>query len=530
MTMKFRHILVMVFAIFAFCRCGDETSHVMFPVNVDEALGALENTLDRQDEIFEKRDLLIDSLKSALPDAGKTDSLRLYTEISKAYMHFQIDSFVRYSDLAIMYAESSGRTDLAKSLELHKMESYPLQLKLAESVEFLESADPLSMSYDNKVLYFEVARKMYLYFTTLQSSGDLYRGYINKLSSYNDSLLKILPPSHPHYKLYLGSHYVYAGELPLSIAILSEQLAGMSITDNKYPDVASMLGLAYFLRGREPMWRYAMTLVAISETELGMRDGEVLRRLASGYYNVGNQDFAYRLMIESDKNLAASGAIIRSVHISEDIPAISDAYLSSQRASRLRLYIIMLCLVAFSALWAVLLYSKFKDKKRLDRMAYILEKANKTKDVYLGQFLELSSTYVDKMVDFNQLVSRKLASGRVEELMHLIKTEKIIDEQRRMFYDIFDEAFMQIYPNFIRDVNLLLIPEERFEVEDGFHLTPELRILALMRMGLESSVQVARFLGLSVNTVYTYKNRIRGKALNRDTFDDDVVAIGIPTV
>lgn len=103
----------------------------------------------------------------------------------------------------------------------------------------------------------------------------------------------------------------------------------------------------------------------------------------------------------------------------------------------------------------------------------------------------------------------------------------MIDEQRKKFDDIFDDAFLAIYPTFINDVNALLAPEKRVVTPAKNVLTTELRVLAFTRLGVDDTAQVARFLGVTLNTVYTYRNKLRNKAIRRDTFDADVMKIGI---
>lgn len=109
----------------------------------------------------------------------------------------------------------------------------------------------------------------------------------------------------------------------------------------------------------------------------------------------------------------------------------------------------------------------------------------------------------------------------------MVKSGKMSDEYSHQFYEVFDDAFVNIYPTFVDDVNKLLEPDKAISLSEDGHLPPELRIIALMRLGLDDSAQMARFLGLSLNTVYTYRNRIKSRARNRDTFDSDIMNIGI---
>ena len=100
-----------------------------------------------------------------------------------------------------------------------------------------------------------------------------------------------------------------------------------------------------------------------------------------------------------------------------------------------------------------------------------------------------------------------------------------MEEQSREFYDIFDDAFLHIYPSFVESVNSLLLPDKQIELQEGEKLNTDLRILAFIRLGLEDSNRVAQMLNYSVNTIYAYRNRIRNRAINRDTFEEDIMKI-----
>ena len=93
------------------------------------------------------------------------------------------------------------------------------------------------------------------------------------------------------------------------------------------------------------------------------------------------------------------------------------------------------------------------------------------------------------------------------------------------FYVIFYEAFLYIYPSFVESVNALLLPDKQIQLLEGEKLNTDLRILAFIRLGLEDSSRVAQMLNYSVNTIYAYRNRLRNRAINRDTFEDDLMKI-----
>ena len=134
---------------------------------------------------------------------------------------------------------------------------------------------------------------------------------------------------------------------------------------------------------------------------------------------------------------------------------------------------------------------------------------------------------MDRLDNFCKVVVRKITAGQAEELVKLTKSSKFAEDQHKLFYENFDSAFLHIYPTFVDDFNALLQPEERIEVKELGKLTMELRIFAFLRLGIEDSNKIASFLRYSVNTIYSYRNKIRNKAINRDTFDEDVKKIGM---
>ena len=162
-----------------------------------------------------------------------------------------------------------------------------------------------------------------------------------------------------------------------------------------------------------------------------------------------------------------------------------------------------------------------QDEKLQDK----LQKANKTKEVYISQFLSLCSIYMDKLNQFCKIANRKISAGKVEDLYKLTKSGKFVEEQSREFYEVFDNAFLHLYPNFPNQVNALLLPCEQIQLKEGELLNTDLRILAFMRLGIEDSSRIAQVLNYSINTIYAYRNRIKAKAINKETFEADIMKI-----
>ena len=171
--------------------------------------------------------------------------------------------------------------------------------------------------------------------------------------------------------------------------------------------------------------------------------------------------------------------------------------------------------------------SKRRRARDMERVKHQLANANLSKDTYISEFMNLCSSYMESLEDFNRMCRRKITAGQSDDLLSVIKSGKIMEEQRKKFDDIFDDSFLAIYTTFIEDVNRLLLPDKQIVTPDKNVLTTELRVLAFTRLGVDDTAQVARFLGVTLNTVYTYRNKLRNKAISRDTFDSDVMKIGV---
>ena len=166
--------------------------------------------------------------------------------------------------------------------------------------------------------------------------------------------------------------------------------------------------------------------------------------------------------------------------------------------------------------------------RQLQAIVSQLNEQTRVKDVYVGRFMSLCSDYIDKIDDFRKRVNRMVKGHEYEELYRLTKSTDMKTMEIENLYAAFDNAFLHLFPNFISDFNALLLPDERIVVQGEYKLNTTLRIFALIRLGIDDSSRIAKFLHYSVNTIYNYRARIKGVALtHRDDFETRVKNIGM---
>lgn len=525
--MRQRHIFL---AILLFCgmACPAAFAEPQFPPSVERAMAALDAALDSRGEKLRASRIRVDSLAAELSSANLEydEEAALLDALINEFRYRDVDSAWVYSERAIALARANGDSLRAMRLYINELNEMPLRGHVHEAIERMDSLSELPLDREMKRLFLKNARNAYLCITSVYSPHSLNKNYFARYVAMNDSLLAMTPEDMPEHKLYLGVHYLGSDRHSLAAATLTDYLETISLTDNLFGDAAANLALLQFQRDRMDLWLYFMALSARSDATLGRIDDDALRQISAYLYRKGDETRAYNYLFTSQQDIADSGALIRSVHIAGSFPMIVSAYRAQHERYVLVLFVMAACLVLICILIVIIMRNRTRDLKRLSGMKEKLAKANSVKETYIAEFLSLCSVYIDKLGEFNRTVSRKIAAGQIEDLYGMVKSGRFIEEQSKLFYEVFDNAFINIYPDFIANVNKLLLDDRQIVLTDPKKLSPELRILAFMRMGLEDSAHMARFLGLSLNTVYTYRNRLRSRAKNRDTFEQDIMNIG----
>jgi len=154
-----------------------------------------------------------------------------------------------------------------------------------------------------------------------------------------------------------------------------------------------------------------------------------------------------------------------------------------------------------------------------------LDEANLVKEEYIGYFMNQCSVYIDKMDNYRTLIKRKVNARQIDELHSLISSTHVVNEAINELFNNFDKVFLKLYPGFVEKVNSLLKEGEGYQVKKS--LNTELRILALIRLGITDTNQIAVFLRNSVQTIYNYRSKLRKKAkTDQDDFEEKIKKIG----
>lgn len=500
---------------------------VHIPDNLEEALSMLDKALAKRQLYINKRMSRIDSLKEVASNADEKRLLTLYSTIGEEYRTYNVDSAIHYY---LKGHELSCRmNDDMQSMHYKLMVSsiMPIVGVVKEEVDFFDSIQVADLHRDLVPTYYYSGCQLYYYMQQFYTEfPKLQRKYTDKAMEFNDLLLNYLDSKTPVAMLYRAQSQLMHNQNTLAMATLNDMLEITPIEDNLYARGANKLALCYQIRNKHREQMYYLALSALSDVWNGTLEEASLMKLGTALYKEGDVRRAYRYLTISIDNAVACGAKMRALQASLALPYISQNY--KEKEVRMQMWIIgfVVCLiVAIIALVAVVVLLR-RDMTKLRTLKCRLSEANESKEAYNSRFLNLSSIYMDKLEEFNRFAGRKIAAKQVDELYAFVKSGKIMEEQRKLFYEVFDKAFVHTYPDFVDEVNALLQDDKQIVLAEGVLLNTELRIIAFMRLGVDDSNQIARFLNLSLNTIYTYRNKLKSRAKKRDVFESDVMKIG----
>ena len=292
-----------------------------------------------------------------------------------------------------------------------------------------------------------------------------------------------------------------------------------------------------------------LCLSAISDIRSAIKDHASLWMLAQLLYEDGDMERAYQYMRFSWNATKFYNARLRSWQSADVLSLIDKTYQAMIEKQNDRLQQNLLLITALLVLLIVALgYIYCQMKKLADARNHLqvankqlnglneelrqmnsclsstnveLSESNQIKEEYIARFIKLCSTYINRLDAYRRMVNKKVSAGQIAELLKITRSQDALDEELEELYANFDTAFLHLFPNFVGKFNDLLQENEQILPKKGELLNTELRIFALIRLGIEDSSQIAEFLRYSVNTIYNYRAKVRNKARgSREDFDD----------
>ncbi len=544
-------VTVIIFLFAAFC------SPAVAQNNNQALFDVLDSTMAASKTFMLAKESRINSLKLLIDKPGQTSEQKyaINALLYKEYLKYNFDSALNYINRNLNLARSVGNTMWINETCFDLSNIFSSSGMYYESLDVLRSIQPALLPGKLKQSYYSCHHKVYAELGLYTALPEYAEGYSAISNAYRDTLISILDPDSDEALLLNAAKLQDQGKFEESRKINSLLMSRVSKDSPEFALYAFLRAISYRIENNTILEEKFLILSAIADIKNAVKDNVSLTLLAVLLYEKDQIDEAYHYIMYSLEDAKFYNSRLRYVEISKILPLISESFQikNERQRAQLRIYAVIITILAILLILALLFM--YKQMTRLSKARKSLQDANnrmnlmhndlisvneqlkllnhelfesnRTKEEHIGFFLNLCSTYIDKLEDFRKLVHRKVTSGQVEDLHRLTKSNHYFDSELKEFYNNFDNTFLHLFPNFVDQFNHLLSEDQRIEMKTDELLTTELRIFALIRLGITDSSKIASFLRYSVNTIYNYRTRIRNKALvPRDDFERKVKMIG----
>lgn len=489
------------------------------------------NRLDKYVHDWEKyairNDRALRQMEKSLSTASPKQQIETYENLVREYRHVNVDSALRCIDGGRKLAREMKDSVAVQRFNILEYTVMPIYGLVKDAIDQYEILPVEKVYPENKETYFNAGDLIYKYAADFYRRPEEQQLYADRSEQSVDSLLKYMDKKNPEYRFQLLNLEFSRNSSTKTLKEMESLLQSIPFESHLYARTAAIIGQTYLKDSYHiDEGIYYLALSAMSDIATGNRETTSLHRLGKLLYDRKDIARSYEYLTLSLAIAVQSGSRLRSIEIAEALPLVFATTQDMERKSTRNMTIVMIALSILLIVSLALMLFFERNRRRLARMKIRLQNSVTLKDQYIRKILSLCGVYLSALEDFNRIAGRKIKAGQVVDLLNMIESGKIMRDQLQNFYEVFDSAFLMVYPDFVNEVNKLFDENKQVAVPEGERLTPELRILAFMRLGLDDSSQISKFLGLSLNTIYTYRNKMKTRARDRDTFEQNIRSIG----
>lgn len=530
--------------------------HAADSSRADSLLLKLDQAIKERPIYMEQKELKLVELKRLLhrqiPDEER---FAILGTLLDEYRSFNTDSALHMAEEREQIAIRLGNREYIDNARMNKADVLGMTGMYKEVMDLMRNIHIDRLPVDIHPYYYHIYRTVYGLMADYAVTAYEKKLYTELTDKYRDSLLLVNKDNLLIITLIQSDQYNVRNEYDKAIRLLTDYLALQKDYEHDVAICAYTLSESYRLKGDKEKEKEYLIVSAMADMKTAVREYISLRKLAVLLYQEGDIERAYSYVKICMEDAAACNARLRKLEILEIFPIINDAYQqkTEKQQEQMKWALVSISLLSLFLLLAIFYVYKQMKKVAAARREVIdankrlkelndelhlsnaqLKEANHSiaensylKEEYIGRYMDQCSVYLEKMDNYRRSLGKIAATGNVEELYKNIKSSKFIEGELKEFYTNFDNTFLQLFPTFVEDFNALLADDEQISLKAGERMNTELRIFALIRLGITDSVKIAQFLRYSVTTIYNYRTKVRNKAAgDRDLLEQEVMTIG----
>ena len=475
-------------------------------INTEKELGQLEKALSNRSVIEGLKRTRIDSLSRAA--AFDPRPYETYKKLYKEYRSYNYDTALFY----VRMMEQEATPKQMAEVQLCRAFVYLSGGLFKEASDIIENwqCDDSALQLD----YYTTSARLYWDLAD-NTSNELSAAYNEYGLRANRALQRYLTESDTAMYWYcLGVSDLREGHYMRSIERCLKSLSAPQPSIHYQAITASTLAHLYRQTGDKEAALHYYIEAAICDIHSSTYETVAMRNIAEILFEAGETDRADRYIHIAMQDAQRYHARHRQVSIAQSLPIIEEKMLSRIRVQQyvalgLLIFVGILLLIGIGGIILLIRHNRALQSARetISRMNVSLTEANKLKEELLGTLLASRSQFIASVQQYQQDVRQNAVNRRWSELTTIPKAADA--RQQRLVLDRqIDTIFLSLYPTFVEDFNRLLRPEEQIVLKKDELLNAQLRIFALIRLGISHNEIIAQILDYSVNTVYSYKTRV----------------------
>lgn len=517
----------------------------------------LDNLLEQRDALIDNKNNDINRLKKHLTTSSNTlKRLQTYEQLFEEYYVFQFDSAMTYLNKGIKLALETQNTYYYNSNVIRKAELLSIGGLYSEAVQEIEQVDTTALDKAQRFEYYFSLFRIHTYWADFCNDKTYTPIHRSKAKNYLKKAMPFCDETDKSYEYYRGEYCVFVQNDPLSArSHYIKAIKQLPPTSRFYAMSCFALSGSYANEGNTNKQEEFLLLSSIADVENCTMENFALQNLAMYIFehNKDDLDYAQRYIQTALEDAHFYNNRLRIIEISSKLPVIVSSY---QQTLNQRNKVQMTAIIVISLLLLFLLFAVFyivKQTKRLSLQQQELQKnnnqlselntqqkelntqlhdlnallvdTNRKRERLAKLYIDLCAKYIARLKKQQTLVKRKIKANQTSELLSQLSSERLSEEDAATFLSRFDKAFLDLYPGFTEKLNNLLVPEGRIQNKSTDELTTEQRIMALIRLGVKESAEIADLLFYSPQTIYNYRSVLKGRAINKENFEEEVMKL-----
>lgn len=517
----------------------------------------LDNLLEQRNAIIDNKNKDINRLKKNLTTSENTlKRLQTYEQLFEEYYVFQFDSAMTYLNKGIKLAKETKNTYYYNSNTISKAELLSIGGLYSEAIHEIEQVDTTGLDKAQHFEYYFSLFRIHTYWADFCNDKTYTPTHRLKAQEYLKKAMPFCDETDKTYEYYLGEYAVFVLNNPQAArAHYIKSIKQLPQNSRFYAMSCFALSGSYGNEGNTEKQEEFLLLSSIADIENCTMENFALQNLAMYIFehNKDEIDLAQQYIQTALEDAHFYNNRLRIIEISSKLPVIVSSY---QQTLNQRNKVQMTAIIAISLLLLFLLSAVFyivKQTKRLSLQQQELQKnnnqlselntqqkelntqlhdlnallvdTNRKRERLAKLYIDLCAKYIARLKKQQTLVKRKIKANQITELLSQLSSERLSEEDAATFLSRFDKAFLDLYPDFTEELNSLLLPEGQIQNKNTDELTTEQRIMALIRLGVKESAEIADLLFYSPQTIYNYRSVLKGKAINKETFEEEVMKL-----